>query len=131
MILPGFEERLYLLNYGGGNIAIEVGPEGTSLPDYLDLVEPIIDSLEFAEPEAPPSTSEVAEADSAAIGSSQRLTPRPAGTTDAPLGYSSTFRRTMTTTGRARCWCSCTGTVRAATAQPTDWRSCKPPPSRS
>jgi Tol biopolymer transport system component len=49
VILPGFEERLYLLNHNGGNIAIEVGPEGGSLPDYLELVEPIIDSIEFGD----------------------------------------------------------------------------------
>jgi hypothetical protein len=49
VILPGFEERLYLLNYDDGNIAIEVGPEGDSLPDYLQLVEPIIDSIEFGD----------------------------------------------------------------------------------
>jgi hypothetical protein len=49
VILPGYEERIYLLNYNGGNIAIEVGPEGTSLPEYLELVEPIIDSIEFGD----------------------------------------------------------------------------------
>ena len=49
VILPGFEERLYLLNYNGGNIAIEAGPEGTSLPEYLEFVEPIIDSIEFGD----------------------------------------------------------------------------------
>ena len=48
MILPGFEERLYLLEFEGGNIAIEVGPEGESLEDYLGEVMPIIDSLQFA-----------------------------------------------------------------------------------
>ena len=29
---PGFKERLYLLRYGRGNVAIEVGPEGTAWP---------------------------------------------------------------------------------------------------
>jgi hypothetical protein len=48
VILPGFEERLYLLdNNGSGNVAIEVGPEGASLPDYLQQVTPIIDSLQL------------------------------------------------------------------------------------
>ena len=47
VILPGFEERLYLLEADGGNVAIEVGPEGDSLPEYFELVEPIIDSLQF------------------------------------------------------------------------------------
>jgi hypothetical protein len=47
VILPGFQERLYLLEADGGNVAIEVGPEGDSLPEYLELVEPIIDSLQF------------------------------------------------------------------------------------
>ena len=47
VILPGFEERLYLLDYNDGNVAIEIGPEGTSLPEYLELVEPIIDHLQF------------------------------------------------------------------------------------
>jgi len=48
VILPGFEERLYLLDFEGGNIAIEVGPEGDSLEEYLAEVMPIIDSLRFA-----------------------------------------------------------------------------------
>lgn len=58
-ILPGFEERLYLLDYNGGNIAIEIGPEGASLPDYLELVEPIIDSIEFGEAESSTAASGV------------------------------------------------------------------------
>jgi hypothetical protein len=45
---PGFKERLYLLRYGRGNVAIEVGPEGASLPRYLRVVEPILRSLRFA-----------------------------------------------------------------------------------
>ena len=48
VILPGFEERLYLLEYEGGNVAIEVGPEGSSLDEYLTEVQPIIESLEFS-----------------------------------------------------------------------------------
>lgn len=48
VILPGFEERLYLLAYEDGNIAIEVGPEGGSLDEYLEEVIPIIESLRFA-----------------------------------------------------------------------------------
>ena len=47
VILPGFEERLYLLSYGADNIAIEVGPEGDSLSEYLDEVVPIIESLQL------------------------------------------------------------------------------------
>ena len=47
VIVPGFQERLYLLKADGGNVAIEVGPEGASLPEYLELVSPIIDSLRF------------------------------------------------------------------------------------
>lgn len=47
VIVPGFQERLYLLKADGGNVAIEVGPEGDGLPEYLELVEPIIDSLQF------------------------------------------------------------------------------------
>lgn len=49
VILPGFEERLYLLEWNGGNVAIEVGPEGGPLDDYLGDVLPIIDSLRFGE----------------------------------------------------------------------------------
>ncbi len=45
---PGFKERLYLLRYKRGNVAIEVGPEGTSLDAYLREVTPIIRSLRFA-----------------------------------------------------------------------------------
>ena len=44
---PGFKERLYLLRYKRGNVAIEVGPEGTSLDAYLREVTPIIQSLRF------------------------------------------------------------------------------------
>jgi hypothetical protein len=47
VIVPGFEERLYLLDYEGGNIAIEVAPEGFDLDDYLASVGPIIESLRF------------------------------------------------------------------------------------
>ena len=47
VILPGFEERLYLLTYRGENVAIEVGPEGSSLDEYMDEVTPIIESLAF------------------------------------------------------------------------------------
>lgn len=34
-ILPGFHERLYLLEWNEGNVAIEVGPEGAPLDEYL------------------------------------------------------------------------------------------------
>ena len=47
VILPGFKERLYLLKWDGGNVAIEVGPEGDSLDEYLIEVLPIIESLSF------------------------------------------------------------------------------------
>ncbi|HEX2154558.1 MAG TPA: hypothetical protein VHL52_11335 [Acidimicrobiia bacterium] len=47
VILPGFEERLYLLEWKGGNVAIEVGPEGSSLDEYLIDVLPITESLTF------------------------------------------------------------------------------------
>ncbi len=43
-----WKERLYLLRYKGGNVAIEVGPEGTSLAKYLRRVTPILRSLRFA-----------------------------------------------------------------------------------
>ena len=45
---PGFKERLYLLRYKRGNVAIEIGPEGTSLAEYLRAVTPILRSLRFA-----------------------------------------------------------------------------------
>jgi hypothetical protein len=45
---PGFEERLYLLRYMSGNVAIEIGPEGDSLHEYLQAVTPILQSLRFA-----------------------------------------------------------------------------------
>jgi hypothetical protein len=47
VILPGFQERLYLLEKDGGNVAIEIGPEGASLEEYLQMVGPIISSLHF------------------------------------------------------------------------------------
>ncbi len=47
VILPGFEERLYLLEWYDGNVAIEVGPEGGPLDDYLSEVLPIIESMSF------------------------------------------------------------------------------------
>lgn len=47
VILPGFKERIYLLEWNGGNVAIEVGPEGNSLDEYLIEVLPIIESLSF------------------------------------------------------------------------------------
>lgn len=47
VILPGSEERIYLLEWNGGNVAIEVGPEGESLDEYLIEVLPIIESLSF------------------------------------------------------------------------------------
>jgi hypothetical protein len=49
VILPGFEERLYLLEHAGGNVAIEVGPEGQDLDQYLEEVMPIIQTLEFGD----------------------------------------------------------------------------------
>ncbi len=47
VILPGFHERLYLLEWNGGNVVIEVGPEGAPLDEYLTEVLPIIESLTF------------------------------------------------------------------------------------
>lgn len=47
VILPGFEERLYLLEHAGSNVAIEVGAEGGGLEDYLADVVPVIESLRF------------------------------------------------------------------------------------
>ncbi len=47
VMLPGFELRLYLLDWNGGNVLIEVGAEGTSLEAYLTEVIPIIELLEF------------------------------------------------------------------------------------
>ena len=44
---PGFEERLFLLRRGRGNVVIEVGPEGASLGAYLQEVMPILRSLKF------------------------------------------------------------------------------------
>jgi hypothetical protein len=41
------DERLYLLEVEDGNVAIEVGPEGTSLEEYLELVTPIIEGIRF------------------------------------------------------------------------------------
>ena len=41
------EERLYLPEAEDGNVVIEVGSEGTSLAPYLEVVAPIIESLEF------------------------------------------------------------------------------------
>jgi hypothetical protein len=45
---PGWTERLYLLRYLSGNVAIEIGPEGDSLDEYLDKATPILRSLRFA-----------------------------------------------------------------------------------
>jgi hypothetical protein len=45
---PGWKERLYLLRYRGGNVAIEISPEGDSLAEYLTEVAPILRSLRFA-----------------------------------------------------------------------------------
>jgi hypothetical protein len=47
VILPGFEERLYLLEHGGRNTAIEVGAEGEDLEEYVEEVLPIIETLEL------------------------------------------------------------------------------------
>ena len=47
-LLDGWKERLYLLRYKRGNVAIEIGPEGASLPEYLKQVRPILRSLRFA-----------------------------------------------------------------------------------
>lgn len=48
VLLPGFQERLYLLEWSGGNMVIEVGPEGTDLLTYLDEVIPIVESMTFS-----------------------------------------------------------------------------------
>jgi len=47
VIMDGWKERLYLLRYKRGNVAIEVGPEGGSLAKYLRKVTPILWSLRF------------------------------------------------------------------------------------
>lgn len=48
VLFRGLEERLYLLDYHGGNVAIEIGPEGAgSLDDWLKVVDPVIDSIQF------------------------------------------------------------------------------------
>ena len=44
---PGYEERLYVLRQGRGNVVIEVGPEGAPLGAYLQEVMPILRSLKF------------------------------------------------------------------------------------
>jgi hypothetical protein len=44
---PGWKQRLYLLRYRGGNVAIEISPEGDSLAEYLEKVTPILQSLRF------------------------------------------------------------------------------------
>ncbi len=46
-LLDGWKERLYLLRYRGGNVAIEIGPEGGGLAEYMKLVTPILKSLRF------------------------------------------------------------------------------------
>ena len=48
VIMDGWKERLYLLRYKRGNVAIEVLPEGDSLTKYLRKVTPILRSLRFA-----------------------------------------------------------------------------------
>jgi hypothetical protein len=61
MDTPGWEERLYLLRYLGGNVAIEISPEGDSLDEYLDEVAPILRSLRFGKhsPATPPRGTSV------------------------------------------------------------------------
>lgn len=47
---PEWKERLYLLSFGeDGNVLIEVGPEGGSLPDYLAAVEPVLATFIFGQ----------------------------------------------------------------------------------
>lgn len=47
-ITPEWQERLYILSFGNdGNVVIEVGPEGSSLPDYLAVVEPVLATFIF------------------------------------------------------------------------------------
>ena len=47
-ISPEWKERLFLLSFGeDGNVVIEVGPEGGSLPDYLTVVEPVLETFVF------------------------------------------------------------------------------------
>jgi hypothetical protein len=41
------EERVYLLEFEDGNVTIEIGPEGTPLDAYLEVVTPIIESIQF------------------------------------------------------------------------------------
>jgi hypothetical protein len=44
---PGWKQRLYLLRYRGGNVAIEISPEGHNLAEYLEKVTPILQSPRF------------------------------------------------------------------------------------
>lgn len=58
-LLPGFAERLYLLQLdttpgetgdagtGTGNLVIEVGPEGRSLPELVQAAQPLLSSIRF------------------------------------------------------------------------------------
>lgn len=47
---PEWKERLYILSFGDdGNVVIEVGPEGGSLPDYLAVVEPVLATFVFGQ----------------------------------------------------------------------------------
>jgi len=58
-LLPGFAERLYLLRLdaapgktgaagtGTGNLVIEVGPEGRSLPELVQAAQPLLSSIRF------------------------------------------------------------------------------------
>jgi hypothetical protein len=48
MDAPGWKLRFYLLRYKGGNVAIEISPEGDSLPEYMTQVTPTVQSLRFA-----------------------------------------------------------------------------------
>lgn len=49
VLLPGFTERLYLLAVpGGGNVTIEVAPEGRSLSELVDAAGPLLTDLSFS-----------------------------------------------------------------------------------
>ena len=48
VLLPGFTERLYLLTVpGGGNVTIEVAPEGRSLRELVAAAGPLLTALRF------------------------------------------------------------------------------------
>jgi hypothetical protein len=59
VVFEGATERIYVLDYEDGNVVIEVGqvPGETSFEEYVEAVQPIIDSLWFGDGAAESSTS--------------------------------------------------------------------------